>query len=44
MRQEFDLGIFIVDPADPEFKAKLKKLIDSLQKDDLTYMPFLRKR
>lgn len=44
MRQEFDLGTFIVDPNDPKFKAKLKKLIAALQNDDLSYIPFERKR
>lgn len=44
VKQEImDLGTFMVDVDDPQFKIKLKKLIDAIQNDDLTYNPFRKK-
>jgi len=39
-----DLGTFYADPTDHQLNLKLKKLLEALQSDDLTYMPFERAR
>jgi len=39
-KKNIDLGVFEIDSKSPNMKQMLKKWIDAIQKDDLSYAPF----